>query len=256
MKYALNLAWLYPSLMGTYSDRGNIMVFVNRMRWRGIQVNLSKIEASSTSSDLKNADLIFGGGAQDRQQEIVIKDLTNNKKSLLIDLINNKNIPCLFTCGSLQLLGNYYEPTFGQRIKGLGILDLISISPEPGTPRCIGNIIININKSQIPINNDQYLVGFENHGGRTTLGSNCKPLGKVIKGFGNNGVDKTEGAIFKNVIATYLHGPVLPKNVHLADYLIKLALENKYQKNVELIDLEDDLEWQAHRSVINKILGK
>ena len=250
----INLVWLYPTLMSTYSDRGNIIVLMKRMHWRNIEVNLLEVEASDTVSKIEEADLIIGGGAQDRQQEIVMRDLHKQKGKALKKMLDS-GTPGLFTCGSPQLLGHFYEPAVGKRIKGLGIFDLYSICPGPDEPRCIGNIVAEI--TGIKIDSEiKTLVGFENHGGRTFLGKNTKPLGRVISGFGNNGQDKTEGAVYNNAIATYLHGPVLTKNVHLADYLIKTALENKYQKTVQLSQLEDTLEWETHHDIKNKIINR
>ncbi len=245
-KLELNIAWLYPSLMSTYSDRGNIFVLQKRLQWRGIETNILSVELETPVKDFEKADLIFGGGAQDRQQEIVMRDLKKEKGLILKKLIEN-NVPGLFTCGSPQLLGHYYEPAVGQRIEGLGIFDFVSIHPGAEKPRCIGNIVI-----KTDYNN--FLVGFENHGGRTYLGNKVKPLGTVVSGFGNNGEDKTEGAVYKNAYATYLHGPVLPKNPHFADFLLSLALEKKYGKKVELERLDDSLELQAHDFMVKKIL--
>lgn len=216
MNFKLNVCWLYPEYMSTYGDRGNIICLTKRCEWRNIKVKIQ--------SEIKNADLIFGGGAQDRQQSLVLPDLMS-KKGLLQELLN-KNIPGLFVCGAPQLLGRPY----------LGLFDMETIFPKD-KPRLIGNLIT-----------DKF-VGFENHGGRTYLGPGVKPYAKVISGFGNNGEDKTEGATYKNWIATYSHGPLLPKNPHIADWLIKTALEVKYQKDIQLEPLDDSLENQAHEYI-------
>lgn len=212
----LNICWLYPELMSTYGDRGNIICLQKRCEWRGIKTKIQ--------TGLKDVDLIFGGGAQDRQQKIVMRDLMS-KKSILKKLLNN-NIPGLFVCGAPQLLGRPY----------LGLFDMETIFPKD-KPRLIGNLIT-----------DKF-VGFENHGGRTYL-QKVQPFAKVIKGFGNNGEDKTEGAVYKNWIATYAHGPLLPKNPVIADWLIKTALEIKYQKEVKLEPLDDFLENKAHDFIL------
>lgn len=212
----LKICWLYPELMSTYGDRGNIICLEKRAQWRNIDVEIQ--------NEPEVSDLIFGGGAQDRQQEIVLRDLMN-KKSVLEKLLNN-NIPGLFVCGSPQLLGRPF----------LGLFDMET--KYPGGKRLIGNLIT-----------DKF-VGFENHGGRTYLGKGVKPFAKVIRGFGNNGRDKTEGAIYKNWIATYSHGPFLPKNPNVADWLIKTALEVKYKKQVELEPLDDSLENKAHDFIL------
>lgn len=212
----LKICWLYPELMSTYGDRGNVIVMEKRCQWRKIGVTIQ--------TKPENCDLIFGGGAQDRQQELVMRDLTS-KKSVLENLLNT-NVPGLFVCGAPQLLGRPF----------LGLFDMETV--WPGGQRLIGNLIT-----------DKF-VGFENHGGRTYLGPGVKPFAKVIKGFGNNGKDKTEGAVLKNWIATYSHGPFLPKNPGIADFLIKTALEVKYKKSVQLEPLDDSLEKKAHDFII------
>ncbi|MCL4397560.1 cobalamin biosynthesis protein CobQ [Patescibacteria group bacterium] len=228
----LNICWLYPELMSTYGDRGNIICLQKRAQWRNISVNIQ--------NEPEGADLVFGGGAQDRQQEIVMKDLMS-KKSVLQNMIE-RGVPGLFVCGAPQLLGRPF----------LGIFDMETKFPR-GEKRLIGNLIAKIQDTRYKIQTGQdTIVGFENHGGRTYLGPGVKPFAKVIRGYGNNGEDKTEGAIYKNCLATYSHGPFLPKNPHIADWLIKTALEVKYKKKIELEQLDDKLEWQAHDFVVKK----
>lgn len=178
------------------------------------------------------------GGAQDKQQAIVNSDLKRHHKTLS-EMIDN-GIPGLYVCGGFQFLGNYYKEADGNIIDGLGIFDLFTISPEDASDRAIGNIII----EPIVEGLTDKIVGFENHSGRTILGSNVKPFGNVVKGHGNNN-DGTEGAVYKNSFGTYLHGPVLPKNPEFADYLIKLAL------GVEKLEpLDDDLEDKAREAIL------
>lgn len=236
----IKIGWLYPELMSTYSDRGNIICLVKRCEWRGIKTEVVNIDQNT--KNIENIDLLFGGGAQDRQQEIVTRDLIF-KKDKIKELIDS-GIPALFTCGSYQLMGNFYEPSIGTTINGLGIFDIETKHPGINTHRCVGNITAEI---LIPEIKNKILVGFENHGGKTILGKNAKPLAKVIKGFGNNGEDGYEGVVYKNVIGTYFHGPVLPKNPFLADYLISLALKDK-----KLAKLDDTLENKAHDIIMNK----
>ena len=235
--------------MSTYGDRGNITVFQKRCAWRNIKANILKITTVTKPEELKKADLIFGGGAQDREQEIVIEDLNKGKGKIIKEMIN-KDIPALFVCGSPQLMGNYYEPAVGKRINGLGIFDMISVHPGENLPRCIGNIVA---KVLIPGIKDEIIVGFENHGGRTYLGKNAKSFARVLKGYGNNGEDGTEGVVYKKAIGSYLHGPLLPKNPHIADYLIKTALELKYKEEFNLEALDDELELQARESILKKL---
>jgi lipid II isoglutaminyl synthase (glutamine-hydrolysing) len=252
----LRIGWLYPQLMSTYGDRGNILVLQKRCEWRGIKTEIITIDQSSKIQDLRSIDLLFGGGAQDREQEIVMNDLYQKKKGIT-DLIEN-NIPALFVCGAPQLMGKYYEPAEGKRIEGLGIFDMYTKHPGPRDDRLIGNVVAKIEtksvsspQSLIP---SLYIVGFENHGGRTFLGKTAKPFAKVIKGHGNNGKDGTEGVIYKNAIGSYLHGPMLPKNPAIADWLITKALEIKYKKPIQLQSFDDALEQKA-KDAIAKRLG-
>lgn len=245
MNYKLTIGWLYPELMSTYGDRGNIIVLSKRCIWRNINVEIVPLNFESKTRDWTGCDLIFGGGAQDRQQEIVIADLITKKD--ILKKIFDRGVPGLFVCGSPQLLGHYYILPDGKRVEGLGIMDMVTKNALPGQPRLIGNLagqlvdfrLANFGKAKT-------IVGFENHGGRTFLGRSVKPLATVLAGFGNNGQDKTEGAVYKNCLATYSHGPFLPKNPHIADWLIKTALEVKTGKTVELESLTDKEEWQAH----------
>ena len=242
----LKICWLYPHLMSTYGDRGNIICLQKRCQWRGIE--------TVVQNEIEGADLIVGGGAQDRQQEIVIEDL-RLKKDLLKKMFDD-GVPGLFVCGSPQLLGHYYVLADGRKVEGLGIFDMVTKSGF-GKPRLIGNLVAQISHAEMlkQVQHDT-IVGFENHSGRTYLGK-IKPFAQVISGFGNNGEDKTEGAIYKNCLATYSHGPFLPKNPHIADWLVKTALEVKYKKEVELEQLDDRLENKAHDFIIkNSKTGK
>lgn len=247
---ALTIGWLYPDLMSTYGDRGNLIVLQKRCVWRGIKTEIIPIDQSTNEQKLKSIDIIFGGGAQDREQEIVMRDLHAKKGEILKSRIEEE-IPALFVCGSPQLMGNYYEPAVGQKIKGLGIFDMESKHPGLNKPRLIGNIVAKIaNPSGIK---DTVIAGFENHGGRTILGKNAKPFANVLKGFGNNGEDGTEGVVYKNAIGCYFHGPFLPKNPQVADYLITKALEVKYKKTIALEPLDDSLEEKALHAIAHRL---
>ena len=249
--YSLTIGWLYPELMSTYGDRGNIIVLTKRCEWRDIDIKILPISPEMAIEDINTVDLIFGGGAQDRQQAIVMKDLKGKKGSLIKEKIE-QNIPALFVCGSPQLMGNYYEPAKGQRIEGLAIFDMESIHPGPDKPRLIGNVIAEIDASFFDTKYTT-IIGFENHGGRTYLGKGVKPFATVVQGNGNNGEDGTEGVIYKNAIGCYFHGPLLPKNPHIADWLIKKALEIKYKENIQLKELDDQLEWEAHKAIAKRL---
>jgi lipid II isoglutaminyl synthase (glutamine-hydrolysing) len=253
----LKIGWLYPTLMSTYGDRGNVICLERRCQWRGIEVSLVPLDQQSEASRFESVDIIVGGGAQDRQQEIVMRDLQGAKAEALRHKLET-DTPGVFTCGSPQLLGRYYEPAFGQRIEGLGLLDFVSQHPGAQAKRCIGNVVFEITASPLAqdlramLGEPPIVVGFENHGGRTYLGD-VAPLGKVIKGYGNNGEDGTEGAFYRNAIATYSHGPLLPKNPFIADWLIKTALQKKYQTEIFLTKLDDSLAMQGRKTMFKKL---
>ncbi|MEK7633526.1 MAG: cobalamin biosynthesis protein CobQ [Patescibacteria group bacterium] len=243
----INICWLYPDLMNTYGDRGNIIALSYRMKIAGIKPVINKISVNEPAELISKMDLIFMGGAQDKQQEIVNRDLKNSKGKYLKEAIDS-GVPGLFVCGAYQFLGKYYKAADGTMIEGLGAFDLYTESPGLNFPRCIGNIIID-SKLFPKIK----LVGFENHGGRTYLADKKLAFAKVVKGYGNNGKDKTEGIYYKNSFGTYLHGPILPKNPELADYLIKKALERKYGKEVKIEKINNKWENMARDFVIDKL---
>ncbi len=249
-KYSLTIGWLYPDLMSTYGDRGNVMILTRRCQWRDIGADVSRISLSTDGSLIDSADLLFMGGAQDRQQEIVKKDLIGGKERYLRRAIE-RGIPGLFVCGAYQFLGAYYIAADGTKIEGLGIYDLVTRSPGRTAKRLIGDIIV---RPRLEGFGDRLVVGFENHGGRTELGEGLAPFADVVHGYGNNGADKTEGVFYKNTIGTYLHGPVLSKNPELADYLIKKALEIKYGEVPALASLSDDMESSARRIIVERYL--
>ncbi|MBI3282814.1 glutamine amidotransferase [Candidatus Curtissbacteria bacterium] len=266
----LRICHLYPDLMDTYGDRGNIITLIKRCQWRGIKASVTNISVGNTLS-AGDFDIFFFGGGQDRQQEIVGRDLPKKAKALKTAIEGGTTL--LSICGGYQLLQNYFKTLDGITIEGIGLFDAYT---QGSTTRMIGNLLIDINPSldlsfppltSLEVNSresssrfriksgmtgeDNQLIGFENHSGKTYLEKNLKPLGKVIKGAGNNGEDKTEGAIFKNAFGCYLHGSLLPKNPHFADYLISKALERRYGK-IRLKPLDDSIEWQAHESAIKQ----
>jgi CobQ-like glutamine amidotransferase family enzyme len=253
----LKIGWLYPKLMSTYGDRGNAICLQQRALWRGIAVKIVELDRQTDASAFASIDILVGGGAQDRQQEIVMRDLQGAKAAAMREKIE-AGMPGVFTCGSPQLLGHYYEPALGQRIEGLGILDLVSKHPGIDAKRCIGNVVFEITASKLAqdlklmTGETPIVIGFENHGGRTYLGQ-VEALGKVIKGYGNNGEDGTEGAFYRNAIATYSHGPLLPKNPAIADWLIQTALVQKYQGAIALSKLDDSLALQARQAMFKRL---
>ncbi len=253
-QYSITVGWLYPELMSTYGDRGNILILQKRCEMRGIGCTIQAVDFKSSEKDIEKVDLIFGGGAQDRQQGILIDDLRKRKSPWLRRLLEH-DVPGLFVCGSPQLLGHYYMTGDGKKLEGLGLFDMESKHFGNDTPRCIGNTVISLSDAYkvegLPYKNT--VVGFENHGGRTYLGSGLEPFGTVLVGNGNNGEDKTEGAVYKNWIATYSHGPLLAKNPHIADFLIAKALEVKYKKKIKLQELDDTFMWRAHDVMLRRL---
>ncbi|MEK7186582.1 MAG: cobalamin biosynthesis protein CobQ [Patescibacteria group bacterium] len=247
MEYKLTIGWLYSDLMSTYGDRGNIIVLQKRCEWRGTKAEVLNLNEGFDEKLLNNIDILFMGGAQDTQQQIVSKDFTQQKISILKKKIEN-GTPGLYICGAYQFLGKYYKDADGTKIKGLGIFDLYTEHPGEGKDRLIGNVVIKDTNNNI-------IVGFENHGGRTCLGDKLKPFAQVVKGFGNNGEDKKEGTIYKNSIGTYLHGPILPKNPEIADWLIEIALERKYKKKIKLEKLDDSLSQKAKKIMLRRIFN-
>ena len=243
----INIGWLYPDLMNTYGDRGNIIALSHRLTLRKIEPVVYKISVNEPASLISKMDIIFMGGAQDKQQEIVNTDLKKNKGEYLKDAIT-RGVPGLFVCGAYQFLGEYYKAADGTIIDGLGVFDLYTENPGIKSPRCIGNIII-----EAKLFPRVKLVGFENHGGRTYLQNKKLAFANVIKGFGNNGKDQTEGIFYKNSFGTYLHGPILPKNPELSDYLIKKALERKYRKKIKFKKIDNRWENRAREFVIDRL---
>lgn len=234
----LTIGLLYPDLMNIYGDRGNTIALVNRCRWRGIDAEVVSLSLGKWD-DVSAVDLFFFGGGQDQQQVDVSSDLQGEKGQRLVEAVEN-GAAMLAICGGYQLLGQYYRPHQGDDLPGLGLLDLRTLA---GKRRFIGNVVV---ESQLGT-----LVGFENHSGRTYLGPRTTSLGRVIVGFGNNGEDGFEGAVYKSVYGCYLHGSLLPKNPHLADHLICLALRRRHGE-VELCPVDDSLEWEAHRAAVER----
>lgn len=252
-KPSLTIGWLYPDLMSTYGDRGNVIVLQKRCEWRGIDAKVKRITVDSNHKLIVNCDLLFMGGAQDTQQEIVNRDLFKRKGRTLSQMIN-QGIPGLFICGAYQFLGKYYKTADGTELPGLALFPVYTENPGENVERLIGNIIIEpLNHQSSIINNQSYVVGFENHGGRTYLDHTDMTFARVIKGYGNNGEDETEGLLYKNAIGTYLHGPILPKNPEIADFLISKALETKYGKSVELKPLDDSLAIKAKDIILQRL---
>lgn len=241
----LNLCHLYPKTMSTYGDLGNIITIRQRTLWRGFKVNICNVEIGQSIPEA--VDLYFFGGGQDLAQSAVALDLQSKSKQIHQDV--EKGVPLLAICGGYQLLGSAYMPFDSPPILGIS---LFPVKTEASHDRMIGNLII---KSDLKFSDrsPQTIVGFENHSGKTYFESrtDALPLGKVLKGWGNNGADHTEGCIKNNAIGCYLHGSLLPKNPHLADWLIQKALEQK-GISIELQKLDDQLELAAHQAILNR----
>ncbi len=232
----LRVCALYPDLMNIYADRGNLFVLQRRCEWRGIGFQLSGSGLGETL-DGAGHDIYYIGGGQDRDQLLCAEDLVAGKREALREAASRGAI-VLGVCGGYQLLGESY--TLGDdHLRGVGLLDVRTVR-EPGE-RLIGNVAI-----EVDIGGEKHvLAGFENHGGRTYLGPSAKPLGRVLKGHGNDGRSGFEGARFGNTIGTYLHGPLLPKNAWFADWLIATALDIELDA---LAPLDDAFERAAHAS--------
>ena len=241
----LRLLSLYPDQMNIYADRGNIIFFETRCRWRGIDFEVTRCGTGETF-DPSQFDLIYMGGGQDRDQKLVASDLIATKRDSLVQAKDDGAV-ILAVCGGYQLLGSSYQLA-DEEIEGLGLVACKTVR-EPG-PRLIGPVAITVNLD----GTERTVAGFENHGGRTYLGSGSTPLGKVQSGHGNNGSDGFEGVREGNLIGTYLHGPLLPKNSWLADHLIRLGLEHHHGTTVELEPLDDAFETAAHETALRAAL--
>jgi lipid II isoglutaminyl synthase (glutamine-hydrolysing) len=235
----LRVLALYPEQMNIYADRGNIILLRRRCEWRGIGFSYAAA-GPGDAVDPGAHDLLYVGGGQDRDQKAVAADMVATKREALAAAVEN-GAAVLAVCGGYQLLGHSYQ-LGEERLPGLGLADLETVR-ESG-PRLIGNVAIEADLGA----GSRLIAGFENHGGRTYLGAGAQPLGRVVKGFGNNGEDGLEGVRRGNLIGTYLHGPLLPKNAWLADRLISLALEHRYGTRPELEPLDDRFELAAHES--------
>lgn len=239
----LTLYHFFPDKLNLYGDRGNIISLVKRCEWRGI--NLVVKEVSKTDGlDMKDMDMFFIGGGSDREQSLATDEL-KKVKDVLKEKIES-GVPALTICGGYQFLGKEYIDANGNKLETLGILDFKTVAKQP---RLIGNVLI---KSDV----FGEIVGFENHGGRTY--HSFDSLGDVQKGYGNDDESKKEGVLYKNLIGTYLHGPILPKNPKVADFLIEKAIEQRYgtEKAKEWVKtLNDTMENTARNSVWKRVMN-
>ena len=240
----LRIAHLYPSLLNVAGDGGNVMALVQRCAWRGIQTEVVEVEQGDTP-DFTTFDLILFHGGQDVEMDVVARDLGLKVPSLREAA--DQGVLIFAVCAGLQLLGHRYIPSVGEPMEGAAILDL---ETRGGSQRFMQHAAI-----EVTLNGQTgTVVGFENHSGQTTLGPAARPFGTMVAGAGNNGQDGTEGAVRDNVFATYLHGPVLPKNPWLTDQLITIALERRTGQPVELAPLDDTAEDRAHEVALAKAM--
>jgi CobQ-like glutamine amidotransferase family enzyme len=229
------VAHLYPEQLNIYADRGNIAVLAHRSRARAVVLDVRPV---GPGEPLPEADLVYVGGGQDREQAIVAPDLARRGPALR-ELLDTGGA-CLAVCGGYQLLGAFYRDRSGAELPGAGVLPLYTVA---GERRMIGDVLLDC---ELGPGVRCAVAGFENHAGRTYLDPGADALGRVVHGFGNNGEDGLEGCRVANAIGTYLHGPLLPRNPVLADWLLARALEHAGATDVELAPLDDDLERRAH----------
>jgi lipid II isoglutaminyl synthase (glutamine-hydrolysing) len=241
---SIRICHLYPKLLSVAGDRGNLLALTQRCTWRGIQSTVIEANVGEVP-DFTEFDLILLHGGQDTEMRVAASDLEMKAGSLHEAI--EADVVVLAVCAGYQLLGRHYAPAGAAPITGIGVLDAVT---EGGSTRFMGHIALTCDLGQ---DGERRLVGFENHSGRTYLGTGADPLGRVIAGSGNNGEDGTEGARYRQVYATYLHGPLLPKNPWLTDHLISRALLHRYQdaQSLDLLTpLEDQTEAEAHAAAL------
>ncbi len=243
MNFELRIAHLYPDLMNIYADRGNIIALVNRCRWRGIDVHVDEFSPDRTPA-WDDYDFFYLGGGQDREQQLVAENLAAKGAGLTGAV--EQGAALLAICGGYQLLGQYYRTAGGLTMEGVGLFQAYTVA---GQRRLIGNVVARCSLDGVLLE----LAGFENHSGKTFLTGDGQPLGRIVAGFGNNAEDGTEGIIYKSAIGTYLHGPLLPKNPELTDFLLGRSLMHRYGKEVVLTPLDDCLEKEAHRVAVAQV---
>lgn len=261
MQKQIKILYLYPDMLELYGDYGNIQVLKYRMEKRGIEVQIDRYSIDDAAPDFKSYDIVFAGGGADKEQGILADDLVKYSENIKEAVQNG--VFFLLICGAYQLFGKYYKGVEGDVIPGLGIFDYYTEAIEDRKKRCIGNIVI-----EVDLNLDKKIkvIGFENHGGQTYgIGQSSnddetsnrafnRAFGKVLFGNGNKFGDKEEGFFRNNIIATYLHGPLLSKNPEVADYIIKYCLERKYQEKLELEKLDDSFENECREQLIKRFL--
>ena len=244
----LKILYLYPDMLELYGDYGNIQVLKYRLESRGYNCIIDRYSLEDIAPDFTKYDLVFAGGGADIEQNILSNDLIKYKENIKQAI--DEGVFFLLICGAYQLFGKYYKDVEGNIINGLEIFPYYTEAIEDRKKRCIGNIVIDVNLN----GNSSKVIGFENHGGQTFDISS--PFGKVLVGNGNKFNDEFEGFFQKNIIATYLHGPLLAKNPELADYIIKYCLDRKYNENLSLEPLNDNFENLCREQLLNRFLSQ
>ncbi len=233
----LSICHLYPDILNLYGDRGNIISMRRRLEDRNIKASVTECSIGERL-DISKHDIFFIGGGQDFEQEVLLKDLSSGKAQDIRTAVSEGSV-FLAICGGYQMLGQYYKTWDGVQMDFIGA---INVHTEGSKTRMIGNYMYQTTEES----GGTVIVGFENHSGKTYLGEGVAPLGTIIKGYGNNGEDRTEGARYMNVFATYSHGSLLPKNPGMCDFILKTALMRKYGSSIELEPLDDEIENAAH----------
>ena len=239
----LKICHMYPDVLNLYGDRGNVICLQKRLNWRGIENSVTRLPIGAAAK-LSDFDLVFIGGGQDFEQQVLLDDLHRGKDREIRAAVAD-GLPFLTICGGYQMMGNYYETYNGVRCDFIGAVDLYTVGSKK---RMIGNYKFRCREGS----GGSLVVGFENHSGQTFLGEGVEPLGTVLAGFGNNGQDGTEGVRFHNLFGTYSHGPLLPKNPELCDHILLTALRRKYG-TAELAPLDDAFELAAHDAMAARI---
>jgi len=238
----LEICHLYPDVLNLYGDQGNIVCLQKRLEWRGIEVAVTGLPIGARAR-LSEFDLFFVGGGQDFEQGVLLEELAGEKGADIRAAVLDGKV-FFAVCGGYQMLGQYYKTHDGSQMDFLGALDIHTVGARE---RMIGDYMFDTGEGCCGV-----VVGFENHSGKTYLGNTASPLGRVLRGFGNNGEDGTEGCRYLNTFGTYAHGPMLPKNPRLADAILGVALSAKYP-GVTLEELDDEVENSAHEYMVSRL---
>lgn len=240
----ITICHLYPEQMNIYGDRGNVISLLRWAEWSGLEVEVKRVGLGERP-DFRRFDVLFLGGGQDREQALIARDLAEVKAQSLAAAVED-GLPLLAVCGGYQLLGRYFKTGSGALLPGIEVFDAWTVA---GSRRCIGDVIARCDLD----GRCHTLVGFENHSGKTYLGSRARPLGRVLCGYGNNAEDGSEGAVYRHAVGTYLHGSLLPKNPWLTAYLIVCAVERRYGSAASLRPVDDSVENLAHQAILSRI---